>query len=120
VIPVIASLLAGQLVVALVLAGLLGFFVYRARALMNTLAKSAAGTEWASNQMAQVFDTAAAALSATAASAQLSATAAAASSVAIQAIARDIRPMTRGYDESTVTATVDLSRLETDDTSPSA
>jgi hypothetical protein len=36
------------------------------------------------------------------------------------AIAQDLRPVARGYEQSAMTATVDLTRLETDDESPSA
>jgi hypothetical protein len=86
-------LLTGQLGLEVVGLAVLGLFVWRARALMNTLAKSAVGTEWKADKTAEAFTSLAAAFESAAASIQLSATAAAASSVAIQTIARDLRPL---------------------------
>jgi hypothetical protein len=82
----IVGLLVGQLVLGVGQLALLAFFVYKSRALMNSLAKSAAGDDWASKQMAAAFTSAAASI-------ELSATANAASCVAIQTLARDLRPM---------------------------
>jgi len=105
--PTIAWLLAGQLVVDLVLVALLGFFVYKARALMNTLAKSAAGAEWKAGAMADAFAKAAAGI-------ELTASAAWNSSVASQTIARELRPVAHGS-EAPLRATVDLTQLDDPD-----
>jgi hypothetical protein len=102
-------LVATQLVVGLGELALLGFVAWKARALMHTLAKTAAGTEWREQQVAELFTK-------TAASLELSATAAWNASVACQAIARDIRPLVHGQtDEEPVTVTVDLNQLDADD-----
>jgi hypothetical protein len=102
--PLVAWLLAAQLMVDLVLVALLGFVVLRGRALMNALAKAEAGQSWAQQQIAQAFTSAATSI-------ELSATAAAASSQAIQVLVRDVRPLVHA--RSTV-ATVDLDQLDLD------
>lgn len=80
-------LLAGQLLLGVGELAALGFFVWKARTVMDRLAKNAAGTAWATDALTEVF-------SKVAANSELAATAAWNSSVATQAIARELRPLT--------------------------
>lgn len=93
---VIAWLLAVQAVLVLAVLALLGFSVWKARALVDGLTtavdgltRAAAGADWKTDRMAEAFTRAAAGI-------ELSGQAAWSASVACHAIAKEVRPVVHG------------------------